>query len=100
MEWINVKDRLPSNYKRILIYGICTCGRCHKYKEVFEVHIDYYHKQYVYGEYDCSVEYEYWMLLPEPPNTSANPQNSCIQDKPSDSEQTSSAQPFDMHPLC
>jgi hypothetical protein len=68
MNWISIKDRLPSesSWKRFLAYGIPSCQTCEKTKQV--QFCRYYEGQFEFGEYDCTFDATHWMPLPSPPD--------------------------------
>jgi len=61
MEWISVKDRIPSNSNRVLVYGV--------YRRLETKIVDilrYQGKNYGWEE-QRAFTVTHWMLLPEPP---------------------------------
>ena len=77
MEWISVKDRLPDNKGRYLVYEVWTYGNIietvswtPKYNG-FEEHLKgkaiWYNYDSEYGDFEVG-DVTHWMPLPEPPN--------------------------------
>lgn len=80
-EWISVKDRLPKDRQKVLVfqkakpYNVTTIGTCWYSKRLVDVDDFFFQRQLHDGFYDSDSEYGYyevgdvthWMPLPEAP---------------------------------
>lgn len=66
MEWVSVKERLPSDVECI-VYGTPTCATCGNKPVVMQARYREDTKNFEFGEYDCGLKVTHWMPLPEAP---------------------------------
>lgn len=66
MNWISVKEKLPEERQRVIIFGCAQCYTCNP-KPIAREGRYSFEEGFVFGEYDCSCDVTHWMPMPEDP---------------------------------